>query len=113
VEHRIPPYNDLASYPPTTRFHPTFLYESLMNLAICLFLLFLARRYGRYLIRGEIFCFYGILYGLGRFGMEFLRTDSIMLGPMPAAQVVSLGLVLLCGGVVVARRWIWKQPRGA
>lgn len=113
MEHRIPPYNDLAAYPQTTRFHPTFLYESLMNLAICLFLLFLARRYGRYLVRGEIFCFYGILYGLGRFGMEFLRTDSIKLGPFPAAQVVSLGLVLLCGGILAARRWIWKCPRGA
>lgn len=96
----------------TARFHPTFLYESLMDLAICGLLLFLARRFGGRLIRGEIFMLYGILYGLGRFGLEFLRVDSILLGGFPAAQIVSIALVLLCAGVMVARRWIWKRPPG-
>lgn len=111
--HRIPPYNDLLTYPPTTRFHPTFLYESLMNLAICLFLLWILRRLGEHLVRGEVFLFYVMLYSAGRFGLEFLRTDSVMLGPFPAAQVTSVGLLTLAVLLLVARRWVWRKPKGS
>ncbi|MGC9024419.1 MAG: prolipoprotein diacylglyceryl transferase [Chloroflexia bacterium] len=111
--HRIPPYNDMLTYPPSTRFHPTFLYESLMNLAICLFLLWVLRRYGEHLVRGEVFFFYVMLYSAGRFGLEFLRTDSVMLGPFPAAQVTSVGLFVLAVLLLVARRWIWRKPKGS
>ncbi len=95
------------------RFHPTFLYESLLNLAICAFLLFLARRYGKRLIPGEIFWFYGMLYAVGRFCLEFLRVDSITFGDFPAAQIVSVGLFVVCAGLLVARRWIWKPKSSA
>jgi len=101
-------YTDMGLYPETTRFHPTFLYESLWSLAICILLLWLTRRYGERLVRGEIFWIYGILYAAGRFGIEFLRVDSEYLGRFPVAQTVSVGLFLLCAAFLVARRWIWK-----
>lgn len=106
-------YRDMARFPfETTAFHPTFLYESLLNIGVCLFLVFfLIRRYGHRLVPGEVFMAYGMLYSVVRFGIEFLRVDSAYLGRFPAAQVVSAGLFLLCAGWLVARRWIWKKER--
>jgi phosphatidylglycerol:prolipoprotein diacylglycerol transferase len=106
-------YTNLSLYPPETRFHPTFLYESLWNFLLCLFLLWFARRFGERLVRGEVFWVYGILYSVGRFANEFLRVDSEYLGPYPAAQVVSVVILVISLGFLVGRRWIWKRAPGA
>jgi len=69
--------------------HPTFLYESLWDLAVFIFLL-VFRRKAR-LEKGDVFLSYAFLYSLGRFFVEGLRTDSLMLtSTLRAAQVVSL-----------------------
>lgn len=70
--------------------HPTFLYESLWNLAIFIFLMFYRNRSKR---EGEVFFLYLILYGFGRFWIEGLRTDSLMVGNFRVSQVLSLILV--------------------
>jgi phosphatidylglycerol:prolipoprotein diacylglycerol transferase len=75
-------------------FHPTFLYESLWNLmvfALLLTLFFRALSKQSSLKVGTLFLVYGIAYSLGRFWIEGLRTDSLMLGPLRIAQMVSLG----------------------
>lgn len=108
AEYRLAPYNDMLQYPETMRFHPTFLYESLFNLAVCALLLYLARRYGEKMIPGEVFWFYGMAYGFGRFFLEYLRVDSLYLGPFPAAQIVSVALFVVCAGFLAARRWLFK-----
>jgi phosphatidylglycerol:prolipoprotein diacylglycerol transferase len=70
-------------------FHPTFLYESLWNLVAFLLLYFvLRRRFER--APGALFLAYLGLYSLGRFWVEGLRTDSLMLGSMRVAQLVSV-----------------------
>jgi len=74
--HRIPPYNDLALYPESTRFHPFFLYEGLWNLAGFGLLQIIARRFADRLRDGDLILIYAIWYPLGRFFLEFLRTDS-------------------------------------
>lgn len=56
--------------------HPTFLYESLWNLAVLL-IIFLYRRHKKF--DGEMFAMYIWGYGLGRVWIEGLRTDSLML----------------------------------
>ncbi|MCY6371949.1 prolipoprotein diacylglyceryl transferase [Clostridium ganghwense] len=76
-----------------TYYHPTFLYESIWNILIFSLLLFLSKRN---LKKGSIFYLYLIFYSLGRFFIEGLRTDSLMLGPFRMAQVISLGFILLC-----------------
>lgn len=71
--------------------HPTFLYESLWNLAVFGALMWVLH-HKRF--HGQIAALYAIGYSVGRFWIEGLRTDSLMLGPLKAAQVVSIVLVL-------------------
>ncbi len=82
--------------------HPTFLYESIWNLLVFVFLLWFRRRKG--LHTGDVFLAYLGLYSVGRLVVEGFRTDSLMLGPLRVAQVVSLALILLAVGMIVARR---------
>ncbi|MCR4805492.1 MAG: prolipoprotein diacylglyceryl transferase [Clostridia bacterium] len=72
--------------------HPTFLYESLWCLALGLFLMWLEDS-GNKKFRGQILCLYLILYSAERFLVEGLRTDSLMIGPLRQAQVLSLCLI--------------------
>ena len=74
--NRIAPYNDLAQYPETTRFHPLFLYESVWNLIGFFVLFWISRRFEDKLLPGDILLMYLIWYPLGRFCIEFVRTDS-------------------------------------
>lgn len=70
--------------------HPAFLYESLWNLAVFAFLICM---YKRKHFDGQIMLIYLILYSAGRFFIEALRMDSIMLGPFRVAQLISLLLI--------------------
>lgn len=73
--------------------HPTFLYESIWDALGCLLLLFLWRRWqGRK--TGDIAAMYLMYYSVGRCVIEGFRTDSLMLGPLRMAQVISIVGVL-------------------
>jgi phosphatidylglycerol:prolipoprotein diacylglycerol transferase len=74
--HRIAPYDDLATYPDSTRFHPLFLYESVWNLVGFGLIFWISRRFSRHLRDGDITLMYLIWYPTGRFLIEFLREDS-------------------------------------
>ncbi|MCR5099217.1 MAG: prolipoprotein diacylglyceryl transferase [Lachnospiraceae bacterium] len=74
--------------------HPTFLYESLWNLGVFLILFFLRRKRSFF---GEIWFMYMALYGVGRFWIESLRTDSLrtaFLG-LRVSQMLSLILIVI------------------
>ena len=73
--------------------HPTFLYESLWNIMV-FFLLIILREKLR-LRPGVLFATYIGAYSAGRFFIEGFRTDSLMLGPLRMAQVISLVFILL------------------
>jgi phosphatidylglycerol---prolipoprotein diacylglyceryl transferase len=85
--HRPPTLIDVEYY------HPTFLYESLWNLGVLLALLALRRRLER--APGTTFLVYLGFYSIGRFWIEGLRLDSLMLGPFRVAQIVSLLAIAL------------------
>lgn len=74
------------------RVHPTFLYESLWNLGVFLILIFYRKKKKA---DGEVFLLYGILYSLGRFWIEGLRTDSLMFFGMRAAQLISIAIIMV------------------
>lgn len=75
--------------------HPTFLYESIWNILVFLFL-FKKSKNKDY--DGQLVAFYMILYSLGRFFIESLRTDSLMLGNLRAAQIASI--IMIIAGVI-------------
>ena len=77
---------------------PTFLYESSWNL-IGFILVMSLRHHLKWLKSGDIVAFYLVWYGLGRFVIEGMRTDSLMLGPIRVSQALSLILVLV--GIVL------------
>lgn len=72
-------------------YHPTFLYESIWNIMVFAVLIW---RWPRKKADGEIAFLYLILYSTGRFFVESLRTDSLMLGSIRVAQLVSIVLIL-------------------
>ena len=74
--------------------HPTFLYESIWNLLIFIFLFFFWKKQD-FLKRGDVFLTYFALYSVGRFFIEGLRTDSLMLGDIRVAQLVSVILIIV------------------
>lgn len=94
----IPPQYRPPGYGQFEYFHPTFLYESLWNLLIfallmTLFWRDLPRR--PHLKVGTLALIYLVGYSTGRIWIEGLRTDSLMLGPLRVAQVISLVAIAL------------------
>lgn len=85
--------------------HPTFLYESLWNLAGFFLLLCLRRKKP---FEGFLFAAYLLWYGLGRVWIEGLRSDSLYLGPLRVSQWVAGGCVIVCG-IVIAVQWYRKK----
>ena len=99
----IPEAQRPQGYANKAYYHPTFLYESLWNLGVFSLLLFLFWRYPK-AKKGTLFWVYAITYSAGRFWIEGLRTDSLMLGPLRIAQVVSL-FAIVTG--VIALAWLY------
>jgi prolipoprotein diacylglyceryl transferase len=105
----IDPTNRPVRYRDIATFHPTFLYESVWNLALVVLLLLLDRR--RRLRPGSLFACYVTGYGLGRLWIEALRID-------PASQLVGVrvniwtSLLAIVGGtaVLAARRGRAEPP---
>ena len=78
-------------------YHPTFLYESLLN--ILGFIILLILRNGKYIKVGTLTGTYLIWYGIVRFFIEILRQDALMLGPIKMAQLVSIIMIII--GIVI------------
>lgn len=78
--------------------HPTFLYESLWNVGVLLILLFFTKRKK---FDGEIFLMYLAGYGIGRFWIEGVRTDQLLIPGigLPVSQVLSA--ILAVGAVLL------------
>ncbi|MBS4540096.1 prolipoprotein diacylglyceryl transferase [Clostridium sp. D2Q-11] len=82
--------------------HPTFLYESIWNVLVFIFLLWY--RKNKKEVEGEVFLLYLAFYSVGRFFIEGLRTDSLMYGPFRVAQLISIGLIVVSLGVFFVKR---------
>lgn len=76
-----------------TYFQPTFLYESLWNLIGFIVLIVIRKR--KYLKIGSLTSIYLMWYSVGRFFIEGLRTDSLMLGEFRIAQIISIVLFII------------------
>ena len=107
----IPPYHRPLDYVNYDFFHPTFLYESLWNIgifAILISIFFFGLKYKEQFKKGTIFCVYLIGYSLGRVWIEGFRTDSLMLGDIRVAQLISLGLISIG---VLGLVWLYLKKK--
>ncbi len=110
---RVSPENRPAEFADAQTFHPTFLYESIWDVLVCLLLLWIARRFAERLRAGDVFLLYLVLYSVGYVVVGTLRVDptSFLIwgsvrGDLLVAGVVAFGSALL----VLLRHLLW--PRG-
>lgn len=105
----IDPAHRPVAYPDAETFHPTFLYESLWNLGLGFLIIWLGRRYPQ--LRGRLIGVYFLGYGLIRFLMELIRTDTTFrfLG-LSRNGWVSIGAMLLGATILLWRRERSNNP---
>ncbi len=91
--------------------HPTFLYESMWSCVVFLILYFIIRRKKKW--DGEVFFWYLLLYGSGRFLIEALRTDQLLLPylGLPVSQCLSALLVTVSIAIIVYNSLLTKDVR--
>lgn len=107
----IPPQQRPLEFVNYDYFHPTFLYESLWNLmvfAILMTLFFRDLKRKPHLKVGTLALVYMVAYSLGRFWIEGLRTDSLMIGPLRMAQIISLVEITLG---LLGLAWLYLRRR--
>lgn len=88
---------------PSKPVHPCFLYESIW---CALGFVLLNRVITRRKFRGQLVLLYGMWYGFGRFLIEGIRTDSLMLGSLRVSQLLSAVIVLAAAAVYIC---IWRR----
>lgn len=92
--------------------HPTFLYEFLWNLLLLIVILLWTkkRKFG-----GQLFLMYLFGYGLGRFWIEGIRVDQLMLFEtgIPVSQLLSGLLAVISGGILVFKFWKMRKAGNA
>ncbi|VBB08266.1 prolipoprotein diacylglyceryl transferase [Lucifera butyrica] len=76
---------------------PAELFEGTLDIVILFILLYVLKR-KKY--DGQVALWYFVLYSLARFGLEFLRTDSLMIGPIKAAQLTTLLTAAIAGAIL-------------
>lgn len=113
----IAPENRPPGFTNEATFHPTFLYESLWDVLVCLVLLFVARRFANSLKNGDIALLYVCLYSVGRFFVETLRVDPAFLigdfrGNLFVASVLALTFALILFLRHAGRSSPRKRPSG-
>lgn len=103
LEHlHLPDFIINQMYIDGTYYQPTFLYESVWDITGFIILIALRRVNLR---RGEIFLSYLIWYSIGRYFIEGLRTDSLMLTEyLRMAQLVSIVLIVTAASILIYRR---------
>ena len=84
--------------------HPTFLYESMWNLVLLLLIIFFFTKRKKF--DGELIAIYCIGYGIGRFLIEGLRTDSLMIGStgIRVSQILALILAVFGTAFIIYKR---------
>lgn len=101
ANHRLPQYSDLSLFPvETTRFHPTFFYEMILNVLAFLFLLWYSRREEN-AKPGAIFSLWLIFAGFIRTFIEFFRPDQPRIGDTFMSYSMVVAFLMGVAGVVM------------
>ena len=105
-QYRLPEFANVSYY------HPTFLYESLWNLANMFLLLWLGRKFEDRLRTGHLFLIYLIVYPVGRFLIEFIRLDSSQVAGINANQTLMAIVALVSFVAFVYRQRKYVPDKG-
>ena len=106
--HRIGEWTNLAAFPvATTRFHPLFAYEALLNLVGFAFILWIGRRLAHRLYDGDILLIYLMWYSAVRVWLETFRVENWVIAGVPTA--IWLGVITF----IAAGGYLWlRHARG-
>jgi phosphatidylglycerol:prolipoprotein diacylglycerol transferase len=100
----FPAFIQKGMYIGGTYYHPTFLYESIWNSIVCIILLIILYKKSSE-ENGIVIASYLSLYSLGRLFIEGLRTDSLMLGNIRVAQLISIvGIIIGLSIIFIIKR---------
>lgn len=108
----IDPSRRPSEFADASTFHPTFLYESVFNLVNAIVLSWLVLQVPRrsWFRTGDVTGIYLIAYGVIRLIIERIRTDSLLIGPWPAAYWLSAMLILAGSAVIIVSRSWYPAP---
>jgi phosphatidylglycerol:prolipoprotein diacylglycerol transferase len=102
----IDPQHRLTSFTEVEYYHPLFLYESIWNLGNMFLLLWISRRFGERLKKGDLFLIYLITYPVGRFLLDFLRLDASQVAGININQTVMAVVAVLSTAAL-----LWRHRR--
>ena len=91
---KFPEFIQKGMYINGVYYHPTFLYESIWNIIVFIILMYIFKKRQEN-NEGIVLYSYMILYSIGRFFIEGLRTDSLMILGLRQAQLISIAMILL------------------
>lgn len=102
ADHRLAAFSDLSQFPvETTRFHPTFAYEMILNVLAFLFILWYTRKEEENIKPGTAFSLWLILAGFIRVFIEFFRPDQPRIGESFISYTMVIAFLMGVGGVVL------------
>lgn len=104
-QYRLAQYSNLAEFPPETRFHPTFLYESIALFIGFVVLVWLNGRYRGKWPSGTLFGIFLVWWGGNRAWIELFRPDQTTLGNtfITYSMIMSIGLALVGVYIILSR----------
>ena len=105
----IDPRYRIAGFEHVEKYHPLFLYESLLTLAGALILIWIDQKYRDKLYKGDIFFGYLIWYSTARFFLEFLRLDPSPVNGINVNQTSMLVIGVLALIILILRHTIWSD----
>lgn len=110
--HRVPEWANLNLFPvATTRFHPLFAYEAIASLLTLGAMLWISRRFARWLYDGDMLLIFIMFYGLVRSYLETFRVENWVIAGVPTATWLGLTGFVLAGGFLVLRHMRgWGAP---
>jgi len=104
----IDPQYRISGFEQVAKYHPLFLYESLLNLAGAGVLIWIDRKFKDKLFKGDIFFGYMIWYSTVRFLLEFLRLDPSPVNGININQTSMLVVGVIAVAILVLRHTVWS-----
>ncbi len=103
-----PPYR-MQGFEQVAKYHPLFLYESLLNILAAGLLVLINRRWRKKLFTGDLFLLYLVLYPTIRFLLEFLRLDPSPVAGININQTSMLVVLIIAVLLLVLRHTVWAK----